>query len=36
MLKDFERPSLTGITYDDLRTRLSQQAHNLLPRSNGD
>ena len=36
MLKDFERPSLKGITYDDLRTRLSQQAHNLLPRSNGD
>ena len=35
MLKDFERPSLKGITYDDLRTRLSQQAHNLLPRSNG-
>src|SRR5829696_303235 len=35
MLKDFERPSLKGITYDDLRTRLSQQAHTLLPRSNG-
>jgi [acyl-carrier-protein] S-malonyltransferase len=35
MLKDFERPSLKGITFDDLRTRLSQQAHNLLPRSNG-
>jgi [acyl-carrier-protein] S-malonyltransferase len=35
MLRDFERPSLKGITFDDLRTRLSQQAHNLLPRSNG-
>jgi [acyl-carrier-protein] S-malonyltransferase len=35
MLKDFERPSLKGITFDDLRTRLSQQAHNFLPRSNG-
>jgi [acyl-carrier-protein] S-malonyltransferase len=35
MLKDFERPSLKGMTFDDLRTRLSQQAQNLLPRSNG-
>jgi [acyl-carrier-protein] S-malonyltransferase len=35
MLRDFELPSLKGITFDDLRTRLSQQAHNLLPRHNG-
>ena len=36
MLRDFERPSLKGITFEDLRTRLSQQAQNLLPRSNGE
>jgi [acyl-carrier-protein] S-malonyltransferase len=35
MLKDFELPSLKGITFDDLRARLSQQAQNLLPRQNG-
>jgi [acyl-carrier-protein] S-malonyltransferase len=35
MLRDFELPSLKGITFDDLRTRLSQQAQNLLPRPNG-
>jgi [acyl-carrier-protein] S-malonyltransferase len=35
MLLDFELPSLKGITFEDLRVRLSQQAHNLLPRSNG-
>jgi [acyl-carrier-protein] S-malonyltransferase len=35
MLRDFELPSLKGITFEDLRVRLSQQAHNLLPRSNG-
>jgi [acyl-carrier-protein] S-malonyltransferase len=35
MLRDFELPSLKGITFDDLRTRLSQQAQNLLPRQNG-
>jgi [acyl-carrier-protein] S-malonyltransferase len=35
MLRDFELPSLKGITFDDLRARLSQQAHNFLPRSNG-
>jgi len=34
MLRDFELPSLKGITFDDLRTRLSQQAQNLLPRPN--
>jgi [acyl-carrier-protein] S-malonyltransferase len=32
MLKDFELPSLKGITFDDLRSRLSQQAQSLLPR----
>jgi [acyl-carrier-protein] S-malonyltransferase len=31
MLKDFELPSLKGITFEDLRNRLSQQAQNLLP-----
>jgi [acyl-carrier-protein] S-malonyltransferase len=36
MLRDFELPSLKGITFDDLRTRVSQQAQNLLPRSNGE
>ena len=36
MLRDFELPSLKGITFDDLRTRLSQQAQNFLPRSNGE
>jgi [acyl-carrier-protein] S-malonyltransferase len=36
MLRDFELPSLRGITFDDLRTRLSQQAQNFLPRSNGE
>ncbi len=35
MLKDFEIPSLRGITFEDLRARLSQQAQNLLPRQNG-
>ncbi len=32
MLRDFEPPSLKGTTFEDLRARLSQQAHNLLPR----
>ena len=32
MLKDFELPSLKGITFDELRIRLSQQALGLLPR----
>ena len=32
MLKDFELPSLKGITFEDLHTRLSQQANILLPR----
>jgi [acyl-carrier-protein] S-malonyltransferase len=36
MLQDFEIPSLKGITFDDLRTRLYGQAQNLLPRQNGD
>ncbi len=33
MLKDFDLPSLRGITFEDLRARLSQQAQNLLPGS---
>jgi [acyl-carrier-protein] S-malonyltransferase len=32
MLRDFELPSLKGITFEDMRTRLSQQAQNFLPR----
>jgi [acyl-carrier-protein] S-malonyltransferase len=36
MLKDFELPAVRGTTFEDLRTRLSHQAHNLLPRQNGD
>jgi [acyl-carrier-protein] S-malonyltransferase len=36
MLRDFELRSLNGVTFEDLRARLSQQAHNLLPRQNGD
>jgi [acyl-carrier-protein] S-malonyltransferase len=32
MLKDFELPSLSGITFEDLRTRLYDGAQNLLPR----
>jgi len=32
MLKDFELPSLEGITFEDLRTRLYDGAQNLLPR----
>jgi [acyl-carrier-protein] S-malonyltransferase len=36
MLKDFELPSVRGMTFEDLRVRLSQQAQNLLPRQNGD
>jgi [acyl-carrier-protein] S-malonyltransferase len=35
MLKDFELPSLRGMTFEDLRARLSQQAQNLMPRQNG-
>src|ERR671927_473314 len=31
MLRDFELPSLRGITFEDLRTRLYGQAQNLLP-----
>ncbi|HEX2728953.1 MAG TPA: ACP S-malonyltransferase [Rubrobacteraceae bacterium] len=34
MLRDFDLPSLKGITFEDLSTRLSQQAQNLLPRQN--
>jgi [acyl-carrier-protein] S-malonyltransferase len=32
MLKDFELPSLKGVTFEDLRARLPQQAQNLLRR----
>jgi len=35
MLKDFEIPSLKGITFEDLRARLPQQAQSLLPRKEG-
>ena len=35
MLEDFEIPSLKGITFDDLRTRLYGQAQNFLPHQNG-
>jgi [acyl-carrier-protein] S-malonyltransferase len=35
MLRDFELPSLKGITFEDLRVRLSQQAQNFLPRKDG-
>jgi [acyl-carrier-protein] S-malonyltransferase len=36
MLRDFELPSIRGITFEDLRTRLYGQAQNLLPRQNGE
>ena len=36
MLKDFELPSLKGITFEDLRARLPQQAQNFLPRKEGE
>jgi [acyl-carrier-protein] S-malonyltransferase len=32
MLKDFELPSLKGVTFDELRARLYGQAQSLLPR----
>jgi [acyl-carrier-protein] S-malonyltransferase len=35
MLKDFE-VSLKGVTFEDLRNRVSQQAQNLLPGNNGE
>lgn len=35
MLRDFE-VSLRGVTFEDLRGRISQQAQNLLPGSNGE
>jgi [acyl-carrier-protein] S-malonyltransferase len=35
MLRDFELPSLKGITFEDLRARLSQQAQNFLPGNDG-
>ena len=36
MLRDFELPSIRGITFEDLRARLYGQAQNLLPRPNGE
>lgn len=35
MLRDFE-VSLRGVTFEDLRNRISQQAQNLLPGNNGE
>src|ERR671915_1601061 len=35
MLRDFELPSLKGITFEDMRAHLSHQAQNLLPRQDG-
>jgi [acyl-carrier-protein] S-malonyltransferase len=35
MLRDFELPSLRGMTFEDLRARLYGQAQNLLPGQNG-
>ena len=35
MLKDFE-VSLRGVTFEDLRSRISQQAQNLLPGNNAE
>ena len=34
MLRDFELPSLRGMTFEDLRVRLYGQAQNLLPAQN--
>lgn len=34
MLKDFDLPSLTGITFEELRSHLTQQAQSLIPRQN--
>ena len=31
MLRDFELPSLSGISFEELRARLGKQAQNLLP-----
>ena len=31
MLRDFELPSLKGVTFEDLRSRLYDGAQNLLP-----
>ncbi|QYJ16073.1 Malonyl CoA-acyl carrier protein transacylase [Rubrobacter xylanophilus DSM 9941] len=32
MLRDFELPSLRGMTFEDLRARIGRQAQNLLPK----
>jgi [acyl-carrier-protein] S-malonyltransferase len=34
MLRDFDLPSLKGVTFEDLRARLTQQAQTFLPRQN--
>jgi [acyl-carrier-protein] S-malonyltransferase len=36
MLRDFELPSLRGITFEDLRVRLYGGAQNLLPHKEGE
>jgi hypothetical protein len=36
MLRDFELPSLKGITFEDLRSRLYGGSQNLLPRKEGE
>jgi [acyl-carrier-protein] S-malonyltransferase len=36
MLKDFELPSLSGITFEDLRASLYGQAQTLIPRKEGE
>jgi len=36
MLRDFELPSLKGITFEDLRARLHDQAQNLVQRKEGE
>lgn len=35
LLRDFDLPSLRGITFEDLRARVAQQAQNLLPGNGG-
>ena len=32
MLRDFELPSLRGMTFEDLRARIGRQAQNLFPK----
>ncbi|ABG05966.1 acyl transferase region [Rubrobacter xylanophilus DSM 9941] len=35
MLRDFELPSLRGMTFEDLRARIGRQAQNLFPKKEG-